>query len=146
MKKVTTSLLILLLLIVPGLAKEERESGPPALYRANEVDGPAQSVININNLTVWVRGDGFHDWVVDGSWNGTFPKGTAGAIFSEGIVWAGKVQDGGTVELRSGGSTYKSGNIAGRILTDASGAVTGREDDSDPLSTPLPRASRFSIS
>ena len=136
MKKVTTSLLILLLLIVPGLAKEERESGPPALYRANEVDGPAQSVININNLTVWVRGDGFHDWVVDGSWNGTFPKGTAGAIFSEGIVWAGKVQDGGTVELRSGGSTYKSGNIAGRILTDASGAVTGREDDSDPSVRP----------
>lgn len=79
---------------------------------------PAQTVVNINNITTWVRGDGFHDWVVEGSFNGTFPKGTAGFIFSEAVVVGGKVDDGQTPVVRVNGSVYSSGFRSGIIRPD----------------------------
>ncbi|NOX19555.1 MAG: T9SS type A sorting domain-containing protein [Chlorobi bacterium] len=79
----------------------------------NTVTGanPKSSVISVNNITCWVGDDGFHDWVVGGgSWNGAYPNGAgAGAIFSEGIVWGGKVSDGQTPEVRVNGNTYGTG-------------------------------------
>ncbi len=79
---------------------------------------PSQTVVNINNITTWVRGDGFHDWVIESSWNGTFPKGTAGFIFSEGIVVGGLVDDGQTPIVRVNGSVYSSGFRSGIIKPD----------------------------
>lgn len=72
---------------------------------------PSQSLINIGNVTSWVRDDGFHDWVVASSWNGAFPSGSSfGAIFSEGIVWGGQVYDGSSDPVvRVNGNTYGSG-------------------------------------
>ena len=55
---------------------------------------PMQSIMDINNFTLWVRDDGFHDWVINTDYCSTFPKGTTGPIFTEGIVWGGKVYDG----------------------------------------------------
>ena len=70
----------------------------------------AQSPMDINNITCWVGSDGYHDWVVGGSWNGAFPNGAnAGAIFAEGIVWGGKVNDGLSPALRVNGNTYGTG-------------------------------------
>ncbi len=72
--------------------------------------GPGQSLIDVNQITCWVRNDGYHDWVVGGSWNGAFPNGVnAGPIFSEGIVWGGFVSDGASPSLRVNGNTYSSG-------------------------------------
>ncbi len=71
---------------------------------------PAQSVVDINNITTWVGQDGYHDWLVGGSWAGAFPNGVnAGAIFSEGIVWGGIVNDGTSPTVRVNGNTYSSG-------------------------------------
>jgi hypothetical protein len=126
---------IIILLLASFLAsgvltgKEEgrqRSNTPRPVYKSSGI--PVQSVLNINNATMWVRADGFFDWVIEGSWNGTFPKGTLGTIFSEGIVWGGFVNDGQSPALRVGGSTYSTGLVAGAILTDANGRVTGRED------------------
>ncbi len=39
---------------------------------------PSQTIMDINNITSWIRGDGYHEPVVGYSWNGTFPRGTAG--------------------------------------------------------------------
>ena len=89
---------------------------------------PAQTILDINNVTTWVRNDGFFSWVVEGSWNGTFPKGTIGDIYSQGIVWGGFVNDGKSPLLRVGGSTYSTGLRGGAILTDAHGNVTGVDD------------------
>ena len=73
-------------------------------------DNPTQSIIDINNITSWVGQDGYHDWLVGGSWNGAFPNGVvAGAIFSEGIVWGGKVNDGNSPVVRVNGNTYGTG-------------------------------------
>jgi hypothetical protein len=84
---------------------------PFSLYCQN----PAQSIIDVNNITSWVRNDGFHDWLFGFSgfqkrWNGSFPKGTAGAIFSEGLLWGGKVFDKNPVLIRVNGSEYRNGN------------------------------------
>ena len=72
---------------------------------------PTQSIMDINNITSWVAQDGFHDWVVSGGWNGSFPNSGdwIGAIFCEGIVWGGRVNDGNTPTVRVNGSTYMSG-------------------------------------
>jgi len=51
---------------------------------------PKQSLINVSNITSWVGDDGYHDWLVNGDWNGTYPNGLpVGVIFSEGICWGG---------------------------------------------------------
>src|SRR3990172_10401952 len=93
-----------------------------ANYRGNEKDkgkkpvlqkttsNPRQSLININNATMWVTEEGFHDWVVASGWNGAFPNGTTvGAIFAEGIVWGGLVNDGSSPVVRVNGNTYGTG-------------------------------------
>lgn len=80
----------------------------PALRKTT--DNPKQSLININNATMWVTDEGFHDWVVASSWNGAFPNGTTvGAIFAEGIVWGGQVSDGSSPVIRVDGNTYGTG-------------------------------------
>ncbi len=128
-KRVISLLLITLFLLASGVAREMEGTTPSNLYRpTNEVGGPDQTVININNLTIWLRGDGFHDWTVDAAWNGTFPKGTAGAIFSDGILWGSKVNDGGEKLIRVGGNTHSYGNMVGAIQTDEAGDVIGQED------------------
>jgi len=70
---------------------------------------PNQTVLNINNITSWIDENGFMAPVIGSSWNGTFPKGTVGAIYQEGIVWGGKVQDGQSPEVRVTGNTYVGG-------------------------------------
>ena len=58
-----------------------------------------QNVMDVNNITSWVRDDGFHPAMVKGSnphnnaWNGTFPIETTGAIYTEGVVWICKAFD-----------------------------------------------------
>ncbi len=72
--------------------------------------GPGQSLIDVNQITCWTRNDGYHDWVVGGSWDGAYPNGVnAGVIFSEGIVWGGLVSDGTAPSLRVNGNTYSTG-------------------------------------
>jgi hypothetical protein len=71
---------------------------------------PTQSLMDINNITSWVKNDGFHDWLVGNLWNGAFPNGNfIGSIFSEGIVWGGLVNDGGIQLVRVNGNTYLTG-------------------------------------
>ncbi len=76
----------------------------------NYAEDPEQSTIDLSNITCWVSNNGFHDWVVESLWNGAFPNGShSGAIFSEGIVWGGLVNDGGDKIVRVNGNTYGSG-------------------------------------
>jgi hypothetical protein len=65
--------------------------------------------MNINNLTLYVQPTGFHPATYGQSWSSAFPKGTAGGIYQEGIVWGGLINDGQSPTLRVGGNTYFSG-------------------------------------
>ena len=93
-----------------SLASYKGDRNSKKLRLSKTTADPGQSVVNINNITTWVGDDGFHDWVVASSWNGAFPKGKpVGAIFSEGIVWGGKVKDGSSPVVRVNGNTYQTG-------------------------------------
>src|ERR1035437_5796615 len=71
-------------------------------------DSPTLSVLDINNLTTYIQNDGTHPPVVNFSWCGQFPKNSGiGGIFQEGIIWGGKVTDGGSEIVRVGGDNYK---------------------------------------
>ena len=75
-----------------------------------QLNNPAQSVVDVNNITSWVKNNGFHNWYVRGNWNGAFPNGyNIGMIFSEGITWGGKINDGNIPLIRVNGNTHSSG-------------------------------------
>lgn len=90
------------------MGNEKGKGNKPTLQKPNV--NPSQSLMNINGASGWVTEEGFHDWVVASGWNGAFPIGTTvGAIFAEGIVWGGKVDDGSTPLVRVNGNTYGTG-------------------------------------
>ncbi|HKB84753.1 MAG TPA: T9SS type A sorting domain-containing protein [Ignavibacteriaceae bacterium] len=115
MKKITTIIFLIITtfyLLQPELSAHRisDKKDHKALPHGKVLVDPGQSLININNATCWVGGDGYHDWVVGGSWNGSFPINYfAGTIFSEGIVWGGKVIDNEYPSIRAGGNTYGTG-------------------------------------
>ncbi len=71
---------------------------------------PEQSIIDAGSITSWVSSSGFHNWMINNSFNGSYPNGVpVGAIFSEGINWGGLVHDGGSQLVRVNGNNYQSG-------------------------------------
>lgn len=118
MKKLNLLSLILILLsffvasnsLLANYKGEEKDKGKkPALQKTTALN-PRQSLMNINKVTMWVSDEGFHDWVVASSWNGAFPSGSSvGAIFAEGVVWGGQVNDGSSPAVRVNGNTYGTG-------------------------------------
>ncbi|HKI78089.1 MAG TPA: T9SS type A sorting domain-containing protein [Ignavibacteriaceae bacterium] len=73
---------------------------------------PTQGIIDVNNITSWISNDGGHPpiYLSEGeTYNGSFPKGTAGFVYTEGIVWGGKVYDGSSSIIRVCGNTYTYG-------------------------------------
>ena len=76
---------------------------------------PEQSIMDINNMTLWIREDGIHNWLIEsegGDFCNSYPKGTAGTEFTNGILWGGKVFDGNEKIIRVNGSDYSNGNSA----------------------------------
>ena len=77
---------------------------------------PAKTLLSINNITSWIRRDGFFPWDYPGGWNGSHPKGTVGVVFAEGIVWGAQVSgDCDPINPRVNGSTYANGLSSGKV-------------------------------
>ncbi len=88
--------------------------------------------MNINNISMWIREDGWSGRNPFVPENGIiYPRGTASAGFQDGIIWGGRVDDGrlshfefdafppkitGESDVRVGGTNWRSGLQAGRIL------------------------------
>ena len=88
------------------------------------------TLMDANNLTSWITDD-YLTWppMIDGAFNGSFPKGVnAGIVFQDGIVFGGLVHDSSSPSLRVGGSTYASGMEPGSILADSTGKVIGTDN------------------
>ena len=109
-------------LFVGDATPKIKNTGDKEANRSTEISrsassfGPAKSILNINNITSWVERNGFFPWDYLGGWNGSYPKGTAGVIFAEGIVWGAKLSgDGDAVSPRVNGSTYENGLSAGKV-------------------------------
>jgi len=91
---------------------------------------PMATLININNISMWVKADGSsvlksYPSVRDPNrlcrWSVIYPRGAKGVIYQDGILWGGLVHDGKVVHfdrpslLRVGGVRYSSGLQPGRI-------------------------------
>ena len=109
-----------------------KSRGPVRMAKSADVDGPVESILNINSLETWVATNGFFDAVILGSWNGAYPRGSAaGNIFREGIVWGVKVSDDDVLRVRVGGSSQTNGLQGGKAVgyvANPYNAPTGFED------------------
>jgi len=125
------SIRILILMIVLGFltAPAKEKSGQQVQSLAKTSTAVSNAMMNANNITSWVRGNGIFPFLVQQAWSGEYPKqSSVGFIYSEGIVFGGLVQDGLSSDpLRITGNTYFNGTSPGKILTDASGRTTGAE-------------------
>ncbi|MEO8167391.1 MAG: hypothetical protein ABI623_04030, partial [bacterium] len=111
---------VFLLALSGDFAKASDRSGrQPEPSGLRKPDGsPVQTLININNVAGWIKNDGWSARVPSSGNAGVyFPRGTAAAIFQDGIVWGGNVNDGGSQLLRVGGQTYNIGTVGGRIIS-----------------------------
>ena len=105
----------LCLLYVNTYAKEKNKKRISEDNSINKVTvDPSLSVIDINNITSYVREDGLQPNVIGGqSFNGQFPKGSQlDGIYQEGVLWGGIVSDGQNPPVRVGGATYSEGNVS----------------------------------
>jgi hypothetical protein len=134
MKKLTllfSIFLVVTAMLVDSAWASDRTLGrtrqPGGIYKPNGT--PVSTLININNLAGWIRNDGWSARIPSSGNSGVFfPRGTAAAIFQDGIVWGGNVNDGGSQVLRVGGQTYSIGTIGGRII---SPGVAAQPEDPD---------------
>ncbi len=105
----------LMSLVFFGMYKEDpKKSSGLAKIETNDLKG----YIDINQIYMlfYNNGIGAFDAAGSGTSGLFWPKGSAKtAIYCDGLVWAGYV---GTNDLRSGGSTYKTGLQAGPINAD----------------------------
>ncbi|MBI2503344.1 MAG: T9SS type A sorting domain-containing protein [Candidatus Latescibacteria bacterium] len=100
-------------------AAQSREAHPARA--AKIAQGAAfgeRALININNISMWFRRDGYSGGNPYNDNSGiTYPRSTDQIIFRDGLIWGGRVLDGDPQELRVGGQTYEIGTVPGRIVS-----------------------------
>jgi len=117
---------LVLLLVGLGLATTVRAQQPDKNKKPIDPDrklAPNQSVLDVNNSSIWVTRQALFDWnfgYTAGSKAGSFPaRSGTGTIFSQGLMWGGKVKDGtDRPTVRVNGSTYESGHAPGGLNPD----------------------------
>jgi len=107
------SILILILLIFSFTqARNDLNKSNRTLINKTDATNPHNTLSNINNWSYWLQYDGksaFNPYT-DGA-GAVYPRGTATAIYIDGIVWGSIVDDPDTTKpkLRVGGQTYSTG-------------------------------------
>jgi len=107
-------LFLTLLFTCSSLLSHSNILKPPTL------DFPAkttQTLLNINNWTGWIYWDGRSANDPMGNSGVIYPRGTAGVVYMDGIIWGGFINDGTTPDLRVGGQTYLIGTQPGKIIS-----------------------------
>lgn len=117
----------------PLQARITDDQNVQSFQKPMQVDNPVETVLDINNMTIWVQNNGYFHWSDPFSGvNGTFPKGSpAGIVFAQGTLWGGIVNDGNDPKVRVNGSTYNNGMQPGKILPIDGGTPTGADNPED---------------
>lgn len=114
-----TMFAMLLLGVALCSAAESREARPVRAAKvAQDAAFGERALININNMSMWFRRDGYSagNPFTDNS-GVTYPRSTDKAIYRDGLIWGGRVLDADPQELRVGGQTYEIGTAPGRIIS-----------------------------
>jgi len=110
----------------------------PLPNHSTVIGTPRYALLNINNLTSWMRADGLSNHSPKGDDRAYFPRGTANVIYQDGILWGGKAYlDSAKTQpapfaqlIRVGGTTYSTGCREGWIH--GFGANAQNVDPADP--------------
>ena len=97
------------------------------------------ALLNINNLTSWLRADGQMNHGPSNSVGTHFPRGTAVVIYQDGFVWGGKAYIDSDMQqpapfdqlIRVGGGSYQTGTRAGRIIGSGATAFAANPDSEE---------------
>ncbi|KAA3657238.1 MAG: T9SS C-terminal target domain-containing protein [Calditrichaeota bacterium] len=79
-----------------------------------------RTLVNVGQVAMWIYSDGISAIDPGGDSGLYYPRGSSpntAVIYTDGLVWGGIVNDGGTPALRVGGQTYSSGTVPGAILS-----------------------------
>ena len=91
--------------------------GAAKIVQSEQFNGET-ALMNINNMSMWFRSDGWSGRdPLTGNSGVSFPRGTDYAIFADGLIFGGYVRDGVEPALRVGGQTYEIGTVPGRIVS-----------------------------
>ena len=130
---------LLLIVLTPVFAfqnekKRSERAEPGSLLTTN--GAPAYSILNINNLTTWVRYDGISNFSPSSNNGLYYPRGTGNLVYKDGIVWGAKVflDSAHTIPpssqlIRVGGGTYGVGTRAGWVEGFGTNAVPVSSSD-----------------
>ncbi|NIR47642.1 hypothetical protein GWO43_04255, partial [candidate division KSB1 bacterium] len=101
-----------------SLKSQKLEHTSPNFKLTKPSGQPMATLVNINNISMWVRADGRSGRnPISGKAGTIFPRGTTNVIFQDGIIWGGLVKDGQPPTLRVGGQRYNVGTVPGRITS-----------------------------
>ncbi len=110
------NLLVFILVSVQSFGQELATDHASLSFR-KPAGEPMATLVNINNMSMWVQADGYNRDVI-------YPRGTARVIYVDGILWGGLIRDDKVIRynnrdylIRVGGSAYISGLQPGRIVT-----------------------------
>lgn len=98
---------------------ESREARPSRAAKPAQIENFGErALININNMSMWFRRDGYSagNPYTDNS-GVTYPRSTDQVIYRDGLIWGGRVLDGNSQEVRVGGQAYEIGTVPGRIVS-----------------------------
>ena len=90
-------------------------------------EGPAYSLINIGNFGYWQQEDAESAHTPDGASGGIYPRGTAGVIYLDGVLFGGYTDtdgDGTGDLLHVSGTIYNNGMRKGYIDSDGVAQTT----------------------
>ncbi len=118
------------ILIVIGLATalvaREPEGFVPRPLAKTSLNQTGRTMSNISNWGYWMYASGKSAQKPNGNSGGVYPRGTAGAIYQDGLVWGGKFA-GAADDIRLGGCTYATGTVGGWINSDGTAASPSDE-------------------
>lgn len=100
-------------IFVAAPAEEGGGKKAGVLQKRQGANGPDITSLTINRFWFQISKEGRG---VDKPDAGYYPKGTANAIYADGLVWAGKVTPADGQTVRVGGNTYNTGTTAGAII------------------------------
>ncbi|MFQ6114873.1 MAG: hypothetical protein ACE5NG_12460, partial [bacterium] len=114
--KLLSALFIMLIATAPIMSLTEKQQKSRFFAKASLAQ-PKSTLININNISMWISANGMsaRNPNTDGA-GFTYPRGTATAIFTDGVIWGGIVKDGAQPEIRVGGQAYNIGTVEGAII------------------------------